>query len=90
MYKTNSQTKSKTSVIKSSLCDYIDAYILVSGTITVAEVVTGGGNNNIQVVLKNCAPFIDCRSETNNTQIGNAGDIDVVMSINNLIEYSDN
>ena len=48
MYRTNSQTKSKTSVIKSSLCDYIDAYILVSGTITVAEVVTGGGNNNIQ------------------------------------------
>ena len=48
MYKTNSQTKSKTSVIKSSLCDYIDAYILVSGIITVAEVVTGGGNNNIQ------------------------------------------
>ena len=57
MYKTNSQTKSKTSVIKSSLCDYIDAYMFVSGTITVAEVAAGGGNNNIQVVLKNCTPL---------------------------------
>ena len=57
MYKSNSQIKCKTSVIKSSLYDYIDAYMLVSGTITVAEVAAGGGNNNIQVVLKNCTPL---------------------------------
>ena len=57
MYKSNSQIKCKTSVIKSSLYDYIDACMLVSGTITVAEVAAGGGNNNIQVVLKNCTPL---------------------------------
>ena len=42
------------------------------------------------VVFKNCAPFVNCISEINNTQIGNAKDIDIVMPMNNLIEYSDN
>ena len=64
---TNSQIKFKTSILKSILCDYSDAYILVSGTITVAEVAAGEGNNNIQVVCKNCAPFTHCLSEINNT-----------------------
>ena len=77
-------------MIKSSLCDYTDAYILVSGTITVAELAAGGGNNDIQVVFKNCAPFTDCISEINNSQIDNAEDIDVIMPMYNLIEYSDN
>ena len=77
-------------MIKSSLSDYSDAYILVSGTITVTELAAGGGNKNIQVVLKNCAPFTDCISEINNTQIDNAKDINVVMPMYNLIEYSNN
>ena len=76
--------------LRSSLCDYSDAYILVSGTITVAEVAAGRGNNGIQVVLKNCTPFTNCISEINNTQIDNAKDIDVVMPMYNFIEYNDN
>ena len=67
MYNTNSQIKFKTSMLRSSLCDYSDAYILVSGTITVAEVAACGGNNGIQVVFKNCAPFTNSISEINNT-----------------------
>ena len=45
-----------------SLCDYSDVYILVSGTIAVAELAAGGGNNNIQKVFKNITPFTDCIS----------------------------
>ena len=76
-------------MLRSSLCDYSDAYILVIGTITVIELAVGGGSNNIQVLFKNCAPFTNCKSEINNTQIDNAKDIDIVMSMYNLIEYSD-
>ena len=77
-------------MLKLSLCDYSDVYILVSRTIAIEEVATGGGNNNIQVVFKNCAPFTECISEIDNTQIDNAKDIDVVMPMYNLIEYSVN
>ena len=70
--------------------DYSNAYILVNGTITVAEVVVGGGNNSIQVVFKNCAPFTNCISEINNTQIDNARYIDAVMPMYNSIEYGNN
>ena len=75
---------------KSSLCDYIDAYILVSGTMTVAALAAGGGNVSRQVVFKNWAPVTDCISEMNNTQINNAKDINVVVPIYNLVEYGDN
>ena len=61
-----------------------------SGTITVAALAVGGENNNIQVVFKNCVPFTNCISEINNTQIDIAKDIDVVMSLYNLIKYSNN
>ena len=67
--------------------DYFDAYVLVSGTKAVAEVAAGRGNNNIQVVFKNCAPFTDWVS---NTQIHNAKEIGLVIAIHNLIENSDN
>ena len=82
-------------MFRSSLCDYSDAYILVSGTITI----TGAGaddaakrldERNKGVIFKNCAPFTDCISEINNTQIDNAKYIDVVSPMYNLIEYSDN
>ena len=65
-------------------------HIVASATITVAALEAGGGDNNIQVVFKNCAPFTNCMSEINNTQIDNAKDIDLVMPMYNLIEYSDN
>ena len=94
-YNTNSQIKFKTSMLKSSLCDYSDAYILVSGTITVvgaraddAARVTDGKNE--QTMFKNCAPFTDCITEINNTQVDNAKDLDLAMPMYNLTEYSDN
>ena len=90
MYNTNSQVKFKNSMLRSSLCGYSDAYILVSGTITVAALAEGGGNNDIKVVFKNCSPFTDCISEINDTQIDNAKHIDVIMLMYSLIEYGDN
>ena len=92
-YNVNSQIKFKTIMVKSSLCDYSDAYILVKGTITVNNTAAqGAAANNIdkKVIFKNCATFTNCISEINNTQIDNAKDIDIVMSMYNLIEYSDN
>ena len=92
-YNVNSQIKFKTTMLKSSLCDYSDAYILVKGTITINNTAAQGvGANNInkKVIFKNCAPFTNCISEINNTQIDNAKDIDIVMPMYNLIEYSDN
>ena len=80
-------------MLKSSLCDYSDAYILVLGTITVdntAAAPAAANNTNKKVLLKNCAPFTICISEINNTQVDNAKGIDIVMLIYNLIEYSDN
>ena len=94
-YNVNSQIKFKTIMLKSSLCDYSNAYILVKGKITI----TGAGadaaarqadERDKAVAFKNCAPFINCISEINNTQVDNAEDIDIVMPMYTLIEYSDN
>ena len=94
-YNVNSQIKFKTTMSKSNLCDYSDAYILVKGTITI----TGAGDDAAArqadegdkgVVFKNCAPFTNCIGEINNTQVDNVKDIDIVMPMYNLIEYSDN
>ena len=93
VYNVNSQIKFKTTMLKSSLCDYSDAHILVKGTITVNNTAAQGAaanNTNRKVIFKNCAPFTNCISEINNTQIYNAKDIDIVMPMYNLIEYSDN
>ena len=94
-YNVNSQIKFKTTILKSSLCDYSDAYILVKGTITIngrgADVAARQADERDKgVSFKNCAPFINCINEVNNTQIDNAKDIDIVMPLYNLIEYSDN
>ena len=94
-YNTNSQIKFKNSAIKSSLCDYSDSYILVSETITVTR---HGDNDNAkwadetnkELIFKTCAPFTDCISDINNTQIDYANDIDIAMPMYNLIEYSRN
>ena len=89
-WNTNSQIKFKTSILRSSLFDYFDAYVLVSGTKAVAEVAAGRENDNIQVVFTNCAPFTNWVSKVSNTQILNAKEIDLVIAIHNLIENSDN
>ena len=87
-YNVNSQIKFKTTMLKSSLCDYSDAYILVKGTITVVDASAAGAatnNTNKKVKFKNCAPFTNCIIEINNTEVDNAKDIDIVMPNYNLI-----
>ena len=93
IYAVNKQIKFKTSMLRSSLCDYSDAYILVKGNISVNN--TAGANadansTNKKVIFKYCAPFTDCISKINNTQVDNAKDIDTVMPMYDLIEYSNN
>ena len=66
-----SQIKFKILMLRSSLCDYSDAYTLVNGAVTVTALPADRGNNNIQVVFKNCAPFTNCISKINNTQMDN-------------------
>ena len=75
-------------MLRSSLFDYSDVYALVSGAITVAALVVGRGNNNIQVVFKNCALFVNCIIKLNNTQLVNSKGINVVRPMYNLIEFS--
>ena len=77
--------KYDTRVLKPNLRDYAEAYILVNGTIRGT-----GGNNNTRLALKNCAPFIKCNLETNDEHVDTAENLDIVMSMYNLIEYSDN
>ena len=65
-------------MLRSRLCNYNDAYILAKGTITVkAQAGSNPNNNDNEVLLKNCAPFTDCISEINNTQIDNGRYINV-------------
>ena len=93
IYNVNSQIKIKTTMLKSSLCDYNDAYIVVKGNITVNNTAAGGAaasNTNKKVIFKNFAPFTNCISEISNTKIDNALDIDTVMPTYNLMDYSDN
>ena len=80
-------------MLKSSLSDYSDAYVHVKGTITVnntAAADADANNTNKKVTFKNCAPFTNAISEINNTQTDNAKDLDIVMPMYDLIEYSDN
>ena len=72
-------------VLKPILCDYAEAYILVDCTIRGT-----GGNNNTRLALKNCAPFTKCNLEINEEHVDTAENLDIVMPMYNLIEYSDN
>ena len=92
-YSPNKQIRFKTTMLRSSLCDYSDAYILVNGNITVNNTAAAGAdanNTNKKVICKSCAPFTNCISKINNEQIDNAEYIDIVMPMYNLIENSDN
>ena len=77
--------KFETKVIKSNLCDYSEAYILVTGDITAAN-----GDANTKVAFKDCAPFTKCVTHKNDEHVDNAHNLDIVMPVYNLIEYSDN
>ena len=93
IYSPNKQIRFKTAMVRSSLCDYSDAYIHVIGNITVNNTAAGGvaaNNTSKKVIFKNCAPFTNCISKINNTQKDNTEYIDIVMPMYNLIEYSKN
>ena len=92
-YSPNKQIRFKTAMLRFSLCDYSDAYILVKGNKSVNNTDATGAdanNSNKKVIFKNCAPFTNCVSKINNTQIDNAEYIDIVTSMYSLIGYSDN
>ena len=92
-YSPNKQIRFKTSMLRSSLCDYSDAFIHVKRNISVNNTAAAGAdahNTNKKVIFKNCAPFTSCISKMNNEQIENVEYIDIVMPMYNLIEYSDN
>ena len=88
-YNENMSIRFKTPMLRSDLCDYADAYILVNGTVTVA------GNQprdrqNRPLILKNNAPFVSCITRINNELVEDADDLDIVISMYNLLEYSKN
>ena len=78
----------ETSMLRSGSCDFNDAYIVVKGTITVIN--PNNAKRNKAVAFKNNAPFITCISKINGVKIDNTEDLDVVMPMNNLLEYSKN
>ena len=84
-YSEDDPIKFLTRSIESSLCDYSDTYILVTGNITATP-----NNEATQVIFKNCAPFNKCRTEINETFVDEADFINITMPMYNLIEYSDN
>ena len=83
-YKQGDTIKFETETIKSSLCDYSDAFILFTGNITVTA------DNDTYVAFKNFAPFSTCTTETNDVFVDEANHIYIAMPMYNLIEYSDN
>ena len=95
-YNENKSIRFKTPMLRSNLCDYSDAYILVKGTITVTAPEVNNGANNIRdkknrpLILKNNAPFVSCITRINGELIEDADDLDIVMSMYNLLEYSKN
>ena len=74
-----------TRVLKPNLYDYAEAYILVDGTTRATDAL-----NATRLALKNCAPFTKCNLEINDEDVDTAENLDIVMPMHNLIEYSDN
>ena len=95
-YNENKSIRFKTPMLSSNLCDYSDAYILVKGTITVAAPGVNNNANNIRdkknrpLILKNNTPFVSCITRINGELIENANDLDIVIPMYNLLEYSKN
>ena len=87
-YKPNKQIRFKTSMPRSDLCDYSDAYIVVKGDITVTNPANDAFDKKL--AFKNNAPFISCISKLNYTLIDNAEDLVIIMPMYNLLEYSKN
>ena len=88
-YDVNKEIRIKTSMLRSDLCDFSDAYIVVKGDITL-EGDNDANKRNKNLAFKNNAPFINCISKINGVKIYNAEDLDVVMPMYNLLEYCKN
>ena len=95
-YNENKSIRFKTPMLRSNLCDYSDAYILVKGTIMVTAPGENNNANNIRdkrdrpLILKNNAPFASCITRINDELIEDADDLDIVIPMYNLLEYSKN
>ena len=93
-YNENKSIRFKTPMLRSNLCDYFDVYILVKGTITVTTPGVNNNANNIRdkrnrpVILKNNAPFVSCIARINGELIEDADDLDIVISMYNLLEHT--
>ena len=88
-YNASKPIRFKTSILRSDLCDYSDAYVWVKGKITVTNP-NDNANFNKELTLKNNAPFISCISKISGELVENAEDLDIVMPMYNLLEYSKN
>ena len=88
-YNTSKPIRFKTSMLRSGLCDYSDAYVWVKGNITITNP-NDNANFNKELTLKNNAPSISCISKINGELVENAEDLDIVMPMYNFLEYSKN
>ena len=77
--------KFETKVIKSNLCDYSDTYVLVT-----RDIAAVGGDENTPIAFKNCAPFTRCVTHINDEHVETAENLNLIMFMYNLLEYSDN
>ena len=84
-YDGNKPIKIDTEIVKPFLCDYVDAYILVTGDITVV-----GGDANTKAVFKNCHPFSKSEIHLTDEHVEDSDNLDIIMNMYNLIEYPDN
>ena len=93
-YNENKSIRFKTPMLRSNLCDYSDAYIFIKGTVTVNGVLNEAENEilgrNTPLILQNNAPFVSCMTKINNEFIEDADDLDIVIPMYNLLEYSKN
>ena len=99
-YTENKEIRFKTAMLRADLCDYSDAYVEVTAGIEIKPNIENADNINVLAgnanidkrtfTLKNNAPFISCITKINGELVENAEDLDVVMPMYNLIEYSKN
>ena len=95
-YNENKSITFKTAMLRSNLCDYSDAYILIKDTITVTAPGANNNPNNVRdkrnrpLILRNNAPFVSCIIRINDELIEDSDDLDIVMPMYNLLEYSKN
>ena len=91
-YKPNEQIRFKTSMLRSDLCDFSDGFIVMKGDIVLTKAIGRRpiDRRNRFFTFKNNVPFTNCISKINNVLTGNAEDLNIVMLMNNLLEYSKN